>query len=59
MAFADKVKPVVISGKEVLPIVEGGKGIGATSGQSSAGMKRSQLKAGAPVRSPSYSSGWR
>lgn len=32
MAFIDKLKPVVISGKEVLPIVEGGKGIGATSG---------------------------
>src|SRR5579884_3347194 len=35
MAFTDKLKPIVISGKEVLPIVEGGKGIGATSGQSS------------------------
>lgn len=33
--FAAKLKPVVISGKEVLPIVEGGKGIGATNGQSS------------------------
>ena len=33
--FAEKFRPVVISGKEVLPIVEGGKGIGATSGQSS------------------------
>ena len=33
--FAAKLKPVVISGKEVLPIVEGGKGIGATNGKSS------------------------
>jgi NAD(P)H-dependent flavin oxidoreductase YrpB (nitropropane dioxygenase family) len=35
MAFTDKLKPVLLSGKEVLPIIEGGKGIGATSGQSS------------------------
>jgi len=35
MAFIDKLKPVILSGKEVLPIVEGGKGIGATCGQSS------------------------
>jgi nitronate monooxygenase len=34
MAFVDKLKPVVLSGKEVLPIVEGGKGIGATNGKS-------------------------
>jgi NAD(P)H-dependent flavin oxidoreductase YrpB (nitropropane dioxygenase family) len=34
MSF-DKLKPIRISGKEVLPIVEGGKGIGATSGESS------------------------
>jgi len=34
MAFADKLKPVVISGKEVLPIIEGGKGIAATTGAS-------------------------
>lgn len=34
MAFTDKIKPVFISGKEVLPIVEGGKGIAATNGQS-------------------------
>lgn len=33
MAFIDKLKPVVLSGKEVFPIVEGGKGIGATSGR--------------------------
>jgi len=33
-AFTAKLKPVVISGKEVFPIVEGGKGIGATSGKS-------------------------
>ncbi|MCI5049774.1 MAG: nitronate monooxygenase [Rickettsiales bacterium] len=32
--FRDKLKPVVISGQEVLPIVEGGKGIGATNGES-------------------------
>ncbi len=30
-----KIKPVVISGREVLPIVEGGKGIGVTSGVTS------------------------
>ncbi len=29
------IKPVVISGKEVLPIVEGGKGIAVSTGQSS------------------------
>lgn len=34
-SFTDKLKPVMISGKEVLPIIEGGKGIAATSGQSS------------------------
>ena len=33
-SFQEKLKPVVISGKEVLPIVEGGKGIGATNGRS-------------------------
>lgn len=33
-SFREKLKPVVLSGKEVLPIVEGGKGIGATNGQS-------------------------
>jgi NAD(P)H-dependent flavin oxidoreductase YrpB (nitropropane dioxygenase family) len=32
--FQDKLKPVIISGKEVLPIIEGGKGIGATNGRS-------------------------
>ncbi len=35
MAFIDKLKPVVLSGKEVLPIVEGGKGIAASSGVTS------------------------
>jgi nitronate monooxygenase len=35
MAFVDKLKPVMLSGKEVLPIIEGGKGIGASSGESS------------------------
>jgi len=34
MSIKDKLKPVVISGREVLPIVEGGKGIGATNGYS-------------------------
>ncbi len=33
-SFTDKFKPVVLSGKECLPIVEGGKGVGATNGQS-------------------------
>lgn len=32
--FTAKLKPVIISGKEVLPIVEGGKGISATNGAS-------------------------
>ncbi len=31
----DKLKPVVISGKEVLPIVEGGKGVAVSNGKSS------------------------
>ena len=30
-----KLKPVLISGKEVLPIVEGGKGISVSNGESS------------------------
>jgi len=34
-SFREKLRPVVLSGREVLPIVEGGKGIGATNGQSS------------------------
>ncbi len=34
MAFIDKLKPVVISGIEALPIIEGGKGISATNGAS-------------------------
>jgi nitronate monooxygenase len=34
-SFREKLKPVVISGKEVLPIIEGGKGVGATNGRSS------------------------
>lgn len=33
-SFSSKLKSVVISGKEVLPIVEGGKGIAATNGDS-------------------------
>lgn len=33
-SFRDNLKKVIISGKEVLPIVEGGKGIGATNGYS-------------------------
>lgn len=33
-SFAAKIKPVIISGKEVLPIVEGGKGVGASNGVS-------------------------
>lgn len=35
MAFLDKLKPVVISGKEVYPIIEGGKGIAVSSGRTS------------------------
>ncbi|MFN8929436.1 MAG: NAD(P)H-dependent flavin oxidoreductase [Alphaproteobacteria bacterium] len=30
--FARKLKPVIISGREVLPIIEGGKGVGASNG---------------------------
>lgn len=33
-AFTAKLKPVILSGKEVLPIVEGGKGVSATNGKS-------------------------
>jgi nitronate monooxygenase len=33
-SFAAKLKPVILSGKEVLPIVEGGKGVGASNGWS-------------------------
>ncbi len=33
MAFQDKFTPLTISGKEVLPIVEGGKGISVTNGR--------------------------
>ena len=33
-AFRQKLKNVVMSGKEVYPIVEGGKGIGASNGYS-------------------------
>ncbi len=31
--IADKIKKVIISGKECLPIVEGGKGVGITTGK--------------------------
>ena len=34
MAFLEKLKPVIISGKEVLPIIEGGKGIAVSTGRS-------------------------
>ena len=33
-AFKKKLKPVIVSGEEVLPIIEGGKGVSATSGKS-------------------------
>lgn len=33
-SFTAKLKPVTISGREVLPIVEGGKGVGASNGYS-------------------------
>jgi nitronate monooxygenase len=32
VAFQDKFKPLLISGKEILPIVEGGKGVSVTNG---------------------------
>ena len=32
--FARKLKPVMVSGREVLPIIEGGKGVGASNGKS-------------------------
>ncbi|MBN8827537.1 MAG: nitronate monooxygenase [Sphingobacteriia bacterium] len=35
MALTNSIKPVVISGKEVLPIIEGGKGIGVSNGLTS------------------------
>jgi len=34
-SFQDKLKTVIISGKEVYPIIEGGKGIGVTNGRTS------------------------
>ncbi len=34
-SFRDKLKTVIISGREVYPIVEGGKGIGVTNGRTS------------------------
>lgn len=34
LATHPKIKPVIVSGREVWPIVEGGKGIGATNGRS-------------------------
>ncbi len=33
-SFRDRLKSVVVSGREVLPIIEGGKGIGASNGRS-------------------------
>lgn len=39
-AFAAKLKPVLISGREVLPIIEGGKGVSATNGRSSGAFAR-------------------
>lgn len=33
--FVKKLNPILLSGKEVLPLIEGGKGISITSGQSS------------------------
>jgi nitronate monooxygenase len=33
--FIEKLKPVVMSGREVFPIVEGGKGVGASNGRTS------------------------
>lgn len=35
MDFLNKLKPVMISGKEVFPIIEGGKGIAVSSGRTS------------------------
>ncbi len=32
--FTRKLKPVMVSGREVLPIIEGGKGVGASNGYS-------------------------
>lgn len=32
--FSRKLKPVLVSGREVLPIIEGGKGVGASNGRS-------------------------
>lgn len=34
MSVVDKLKPVVISGREVLPIIEGGKGVAISTGAS-------------------------
>jgi len=34
MDISHKLKPVLVSGREVLPIIEGGKGVGASNGRS-------------------------
>jgi NAD(P)H-dependent flavin oxidoreductase YrpB (nitropropane dioxygenase family) len=33
-SFSAKLRPVMVSGREVLPIIEGGKGVGASNGKS-------------------------
>ncbi|MCB2081857.1 MAG: nitronate monooxygenase, partial [Rickettsiales bacterium] len=39
--MSSRLKPVIISGKEVLPIIEGGKGVSATNGHSSGAFAKS------------------
>ncbi|MCP5361191.1 MAG: nitronate monooxygenase [Hyphomicrobiales bacterium] len=41
MSISSRLKPVIISGKEVLPIIEGGKGVSATNGHSSGAFAKS------------------
>ena len=51
------LKPLVISGKEVLPLIEGGKGIGVTNGRSSgAGAAAGAVGTFSGVNADSYDS---
>ena len=45
--LTEKLKNVIISGREVLPIVEGGKGIAATSGKTAGAFAAGAFAAGA------------
>ena len=40
-----KIDSIILSGKEALPLVEGGKGIAVTSGESSGAVSYTHLRA--------------